>query len=83
MKVKHWAGYGCIEAKKLNDYGSHVKVLVSGNHEQGLEPRYFDNRDWERWLGKRFRIGGFTRVETQVAWSDKTRTETMLVTFWR
>lgn len=83
MKVKHWAGYGCVNAKKLNDYGTHTSVLVMGNHEQGLEPRYFDNRDWERWLGNRFHIHDFTRVETTVAWSDTAKQETMQVTFWR
>ena len=59
MKVKHWAGYGCVNAKKMIDYGDSVDVIVTGDHEQGLEPRYFNNRDWDRWLGKRFHIGEF------------------------
>lgn len=81
MRVKHWAGYGCVEAKKLNDYGTHVKVLVTGNHEMGLEPRYFDNRDWERWLGKRFHIDSFDRVEVTGTYVHDI--EAMTVTFYR
>lgn len=81
MRVKHWAGYGCVNARKLEDYGYHVDVLVTGNHERGLEPRYFTNYDWERWLGKRFHIGEFKRVETRCIWNGDT--EAMQVRFIR
>lgn len=81
MKIKHWAGYGCVNGKKMPDYGSHVDVVITGDHEWGLEPRYFDKGDWERWLGKRFHIGDFDRVETTVVWVNGH--EAMKVSFIR
>jgi hypothetical protein len=49
MKIKHFAGYGCVEAKKISlnrttlidDYGCAIdavilKVRVTGFHEWGL-----------------------------------------------
>lgn len=81
MRVKHWAGYGCVEAKKVKSYTTHTNILVRGNHERGLEPRYFDKRDWQRWLGKRFHVGDFDRVEAQTAYDDGT--EIMMVTFYK
>ena len=83
MKIKHWAGYGCVEGKtnyrrKYSD-GETVTVELWGNHEYGLEPRYFDNRDWERWLGKRFRMRNINYVCTDVFY--KGDVEHMVVTF--
>lgn len=82
-KIKHWAGYGCVKAFKTEDYGTSVDVIVMGNHERGLEPYYFTNYDWERWLGNRFHIGKFDRVETRVVWNDSTNEEAMQVRFIR
>lgn len=62
MKIKHWAGYGCVEAKKIDDHkvrdteGERVlSVQVTGNHECGLIRE--DTYDLERWLLKRFKRG--------------------------
>ena len=86
MKVKHWAGYGTVTARHIGKIDRERNTLetfeVIGNHECGLEPRYFDYRDWERWLGKRFRVGRPSGVTTEVWWSDKDRSEHMIVTFY-
>ena len=81
MKVKHWAGYGCVEATCVARYADYIEIIVRGNHEQGLLPRYFDKRDWERWLGKRFRVGSFDRVNTHEWWSDIEHTDKLRVIF--
>ena len=56
MRIKHWQGYGCVNAKRIStrrigiaDY--EVEILVRGNHEWGLEAvsRY---AIWE-WLMKK------------------------------
>ena len=61
MKIKHWQGYGSVEAKKLSNIStkdflgnkiSVLKVRVSGNHEWGLERN--DTYDVVNWIGKRF-----------------------------
>ena len=62
MKIKHFAGYGTVNAKKIgaknegtNIYGEPMKVVVievSGNHEWGLERD--DTYDIYNWLVKRF-----------------------------
>lgn len=81
MKVKHWAGYGCVEAKKMKSYNNWTNILVRGNHEWGLEPRCFNKFDWYNWLGKRFHVGDFDRVEAQTAYDNGT--EIMMVTFYK
>lgn len=78
MKVKHWSGYGCVEAKTVRRGGGQVAIEVWGNHERGLEPRYFDNRDWQRWLGKRFRVEVIHDVKCRV-WYDRNDVEHMAV----
>lgn len=44
MKIKHFAGYGSIDAKKISkstkDNTTILTVLVAGDHEQGLIPGY-------------------------------------------
>lgn len=66
MKIKHWQGYGCVEAKKTSvttfkdDYDRKFKkivISVKGNHEWGLENTYM----WSAvdWLLKKF-IKGIT-----------------------
>lgn len=61
MKLKHFAGYGCINAKKIskttttNIFGekfSILKIQVKGAHEQGLETD--DTYRLYNWLVKRF-----------------------------
>lgn len=60
MKIKHWQGYGCVDAKKISmkdhvRYGETVRELhirVTGEHEYGLARH--DTYDVANWLIKRF-----------------------------
>lgn len=56
MKIKHFAGYGCVNAKKLKhetiDGTTILTISVSGDHEQGLRP--FIIEDTIKWLAARF-----------------------------
>lgn len=52
MKIKHFAGYGCVNAKKISDKDGILIVEVKGNHEWGL--RRTDRYDVFNWLVKRF-----------------------------
>lgn len=44
MKIKHFAGYGTVTAKKIslvkNENDTILSILVTGDHEQGLIPHY-------------------------------------------
>lgn len=59
MKIKHWQGYGTVEAKRLKTTNNKalgtktVVIEVRGNHEWGLER--FDKYDVHRWLRRFFR----------------------------
>ena len=83
MKIKHWAGYGCIEGRCISRGRNCTTIELLGNHEQGLEPRYFDARDWDRWLGKRFRLGDFNKVDCIEWWEEKDKKDHMEVRFWK
>lgn len=56
MKIKHWQGYGSVEAKKLSltvkNKIAELRIKVSGNHEYGIE--LTDEYDIANWLVKRF-----------------------------
>jgi hypothetical protein len=52
MKIKHWQGYGSVNAVKIKDKKHTLHVKVSGNHEYGLERN--DMYDLYNWLIKRF-----------------------------
>lgn len=52
MKIKHWQGYGTVNATRIKDTGCTLHVRVSGNHECGLERD--DPFDLYWWLVKRF-----------------------------
>lgn len=53
MKIKHWQGYGTVNAVKVNcDRGEVLHIKVTGDHEYGLERD--DMYDATRWLAKRF-----------------------------
>ncbi len=52
MKIKHWAGYGCVNARKVKDGSCKLHIRIEGNHEQGLD-RY-DEYDLFNWLVIRF-----------------------------
>lgn len=59
MKIKHWQGYGSVNAKVVKKTASTSKgvktitIEVSGNHEYGLD-RHRDKYDVFNWLFKRF-----------------------------
>ena len=56
MKIKHFAGYGCVNAKKLKhetiDSVTTLIINVSGDHERGLKPYIID--DAIQWLAARY-----------------------------
>jgi hypothetical protein len=52
MKIKHFAGYGTVEAKKMPANGATLHIRVSGNHECGL--RRDDEYDLFNWLIRKF-----------------------------
>lgn len=57
MKLKHWQGYGTVNAKKTGlranpDGTKTLEVTVTGMHEYGLVRN--DTYDVHRWLVKRF-----------------------------
>ena len=52
MKIKHWQGYGVLDARKTKEKAFNLVVTVSGNHEWGL--RRDDMYDLYNWLVKRF-----------------------------
>ena len=51
-KIKHFAGYGSVHAKKIAGSKEFLHIKVWGNHECGLERK--DNYDVWNWLVKRF-----------------------------
>jgi hypothetical protein len=56
MRIKHWQGYGSVEAKKLDRTVDEngivtVKIRVTGDHEWGLETK--DEHTVKDWLLKR------------------------------
>lgn len=52
MKIKHWQGYGTVQARKLSSTADTLVVEVWGNHEWGLERD--DKMDVFDWLVRRF-----------------------------
>lgn len=56
MRIKHWQGYGTVNAKKLNcrivDNKTEITIRVTGNHEYGV--RRNDRYDVTRWLLSKF-----------------------------
>ena len=52
MKIKHFQGYGCVNATRVKDKNCTLHVKVTGNHECGL--RRDDDYDLFNWLVKRF-----------------------------
>ena len=57
MKIKHFAGYGSVEAKKtsarkLPNGTRELVITVTGNHERGIERDDSYTLFW--WLVKRF-----------------------------
>ena len=53
MKIKHFAGYGCVNAHKVQkDYSVRLHIVVEGNHEWGIIRE--DEYDLWNWLVRRF-----------------------------
>lgn len=57
MRLKHWQGYGCVNAKRIEytinqDRTKTIKIEVTGSHEYGLVQN--DRYDVHRWLMTRF-----------------------------
>ena len=52
MKIKHWQGYGTVNAIKVKDNAHTLHVRVEGNHEWGLIRN--DEYDIFNWLVKKF-----------------------------
>lgn len=79
MKIKHWQGYGALDAFKLskeeikNEYGekkTQLRIRVQGNHEWGLERD--DAYDIWNWLVKKFdkSVGSFYDYRVEVTYND-------------
>lgn len=70
MKIKHWQGYGCVNAKKISmtkEKGiTRLHIRVSGNHEYGVEIR--DQCTVNHWLiphfDKTFPDYDYRRIDT-------------------
>lgn len=70
MKLKHWQGYGSVEAKVIKRTALHlaynlfasrsIEIRVKGDHEYGL--MNYDKYDIARWLGRKS-LGNFTMDE--------------------
>lgn len=54
MRIKHWAGYGCVNARKINDGQAKLHVRVEGDHERGVKRDTWDAELLCNWLVKRF-----------------------------
>lgn len=90
MKIKHFVGYGCVNATKVKDNTCKLHVKVTGNHEYGLG----DDHTWDdylmyNWLVKRFDkklkfedlpYRRFNRISTNTGYENNT--ETCDFCFW-
>ena len=54
MKIKHWAGYGTVTAKKMPNDGATLHVRVRGDHECGIHRDEWDASGLYRWLVQKF-----------------------------
>ncbi len=54
MRIKHWQGYGFIQAENLGMRDNCIKIRVTGEHEYGLD-RSDDTYDCVNWLLHKFR----------------------------
>lgn len=53
-KIKHWQGYGSVDAKVISKKSDELVIQVSGNHEYGLDCGEYDTDRVYEWLVKRF-----------------------------
>jgi len=54
MRIKHWQGYGTVEAKRIPDKSCTLHIRVIGNHEYGINCGEWDEYRLYYWLIKRF-----------------------------
>lgn len=52
MKIKHWQGYGSVNATRVKDKNVKLHIRVVGNHEYGIHRD--DEYDLYYWLVRRF-----------------------------
>ena len=52
MRIKHFTGYGSVQAKRIKDENHTLHVRVQGNHEWGIKRT--DEIDVFNWLVRRF-----------------------------
>ncbi len=78
MRIKHFAGYGSVNAKKISRKEKNglvnLQVQVRGNHEWGIERN--DKYDFVNWLGKRFdkELDDYRKIlnfRTESYWDEK------------
>lgn len=46
MKIKHWQGYGCVNAIHIKDKEHTLHIRVTGNHEYGIEAQDCHVYNW-------------------------------------
>lgn len=72
LKLKHFAGYGFVEAEKTGEYlraGRTIRTIrVIGNHERGLQSEYHEDYELFNWLVKHFLTGN--EIERGVTYRD-------------
>lgn len=81
MKIKHWQGYGCVNAKKISKDKNTLVVEVSGTHEYGLSRD--DKYDVFNWLVKRFDKSRKDYMEIQDIDIDEDSELVNGLPFWR
>ena len=54
MRIKHWAGYGTVTAKKMPPEGATLHIRVRGDHECGIHRDEWDTSGLCKWLVMKF-----------------------------
>lgn len=60
MRIKHWQGYGTVNAKRISTTKEKIVIVVSGMHEYDLVMGTWDTYGMTKWLGK---VGKFKEEE--------------------
>lgn len=53
-KIKHWAGYGCVMAERVQDDSCTMHIRITGDHERGLSRQDWDKDTMYNWLVHRW-----------------------------
>lgn len=67
MRIKHFCGYGSVNAVKVKDPTCTLHVRVSGNHERGVVREPWDTPLLYKWLIKRFD----KKAPDEITWSRR------------